>query len=654
MGTSALMSLGVRAMFASFAQLQVTGHNIANASVDGYSRQQAELANAKGQFTGAGFFGKGVDVVTVSRAHDEFLTREAANAAALAAMDRTRFEQLTRLEEVFPMGERGIGYAAQQFFNAMVDLASRPQDLSTREVVLARADDLAARFNLAARQLDSLQAGVTQDLKHSVGTVNEIAQRIADVNQQIAMVKGLGQPPNDLLDQRDRLVQQLSGYLQVSTIPADDGTLGVFIAGGQRLVLGNQAQPLQVVPDPLDASRSALGIVEAGGVRPLTADLLTGGSIAALLRFQNDDLVAARASVGQMALAFGSRVNEQLSLGLDLNGNSGAPLFTNLLVTSGRAAATNTGNATISVTASDPAKVKAEEYELRYNGTNWSLTRTDGSTPAGGPYTFTDAELAGGVTVNALRLTSQLSGAAAAGDRFLLQPVSHTAAAIQRALDDPRGIAAASPLTATASPSNDGTAAVASLTMTAPLASGDAVQITFGAVVPAVPPATVDGVAYAWIRGAASGTGTWTPGQPLEFADFTLALTGVPVAPDEFHVAPTAFPASNNGNALGLAALRDESFVGRRPDGSGGESITDAYASAMARVGVRVQGARTAAEISAGVAEAAEQQRAAKSGVNLDEEAARLIQFQQSYQAAAKVLQVAQSVFDTLLSTAAR
>ena len=555
MGTSALMSLGVRAMFASFAQLQVTGHNIANAGVDGYSRQQAELANAKGQFTGAGFFGKGVDVVTVSRVYDAFLTREAANASSLAAMDRTRFEQLTRLEEVFPMGERGLGYAAQQLFNAFADLSLHPKDLSTREVVLARAGDLVARFNLASRQLEDLQAGVTQDLKHSVDTVNEIAQRIADVNQQIAMVKGLGQPPNDLLDQRDRLVQQLSGYLQVSTIPADDGTLGVFIAGGQRLVLGNQAQPLQVVPDPLDASRSALGIVEAGGVRPLTADLLTGGSIAALLRFQNDDLVAARASVGQMALAFGSRVNEQLSLGLDLNGNSGAPLFTNLLVTSGRAAATNTGNATISVTASDPAKVKAEEYELRYNGTNWSLTRTDGSTPAGGPYTFTDADLDGGVTVNALGLTLRLIGAAAAGDRFLLQPVSHAAGALQLLLSDPQSLAAATP----------------------------------------------------------------------------------PLPP----------PPTDNGNALALAGLRDEDVVD-------GHTITDAYASAMARVGVRVQGARTAAEISAGVAEAAEQQRAAKSGVNLDEEAARLIQFQQSYQAAAKVLQVAQSVFDTLLSTAAR
>lgn len=648
---SALMSLGVRAMFASFAQLQVTGQNIANAGVDGYSRQEAELATAKGQFTGAGFFGKGVDVVTVSRAHDAFLTREAANANALAAMDRTRFEQLTRLEEVLPMGERGLGYAAQQFLNAMVDLASRPQDPSTREVVLARAGDLAARFDLAARQLDSLQAGVTQDLKHSVDTVNEIAKRIAEVNQQIAMVKGLGQPPNDLLDQRDRLVQQLSGYLQVSTIPADDGTLGVFIAGGQRLVLGNQAQPLQVVPDPLDASRSALGIVEAGGVRPLTADLLTGGSISGLLRFQNDDLVAARTAIGQMAVAFADAVNRQQTLGLDLRSppGAGAPIFATgapLALPAATNARDGSGNllATVTLAVVDASRVAASEYELR----------PDASTP--GRYTLTRLadgvvrSVAAGDVVDGLRI--DVAGTPGANDRFLLQPVSRAAAGMALALSDPRGIAAASPLTATLGTGNVGTAGIASLTMTAPLASSDAVQITFGAVDNSTSP---PGVPYAWTRGAAGGTGTWTPGQPLAIGEFSLALSGVPAQGDVVTVAPTRSGdvGSNNGNALALAALRDLRLVGRRDDG-GGLTITDAYASAMAGVGVRVQGARTAAEISASVAEAAEQQRAAKSGVNLDEEAARLIQFQQAYQAAAKVLQVAQSVFDTLLSTAAR
>ena len=128
MSATSLMSIGMRAMNANLAALQTTGHNISNANVPGYSRQQVELATATGQFTGAGFFGKGVDMVTVTRSHNEFLTREAAASKSLGAGDQARFEQLARLERLFPLGEQGLGYASGQLLNAMVDLASRPQD----------------------------------------------------------------------------------------------------------------------------------------------------------------------------------------------------------------------------------------------------------------------------------------------------------------------------------------------------------------------------------------------------------------------------------------------------------------------------------------------------------------------------------------------
>lgn len=651
---SALMNLGTRAMFAAFAQLQTTSHNIANASVAGFSRQEAQLATAQGQFTGAGFFGKGADVATITRAHDAFLTREAAVAASLAAGDRARHAQLVRLEEAFPSGERGVGHAAGQLLNAMVDLASRPQDIATREVVLARAQEVAARFATAGGQLDALQAGVGQDLRLAVAGVNELAQRVADVNQQIARLQGFGHSPNDLLDERDRLLGRLSEFVTVTTVAADDGTLGVFIAGGQRLVLGNQAQRLEVTPDGMDPTRMAIGIAEGSGLRPLSAGLLTHGQIGGLLRFQNEDLAAARATLGQMAVAYAARIDGQLARGLDLEGNAGAPLF-QLGSPRVNAASTNAGSAGLGVQITDAARVRAEDYELRYDGSQWHLLRADGSVPAGGPYGYTDAALAGGVTVAALGLGLQRSGGpAVAGDRFLLQPLARAAADMRRVLDDPRGLAAASPLSAYTDSANTGSARVGALVMTAPRLSTDPLRLTFGAVVPATPPATVDGVAYSWSRGAASGSGTWTPGQPLAIGEFALTLTGVPAAGDRLEVVPTPFPATSNGNAMALAALRDEALVGRRADGSGGETITDAWASAMATVGVRVQSAATAADIAAAVRVAAERQREARSGVNLDEEAARLIQFQQSYQAAAKVLQVAQQVFDTLLSTAGR
>src|SRR2546423_3716055 len=182
MGGSALMNLGTRALFANYAALQTTGNNISNANTPGYSRQTVELESAGGQFSGAGFFGKGVNVTTVSRAHDDFLTREAAATGAMAAADTTRAAQLKQLEAVFATGESGIGYAAGELLNAFVDVANKPQDLAARQVALARADDVASRFRAAGQQVEVLHADTTADIKAAVTTLNALVPPVADLN----------------------------------------------------------------------------------------------------------------------------------------------------------------------------------------------------------------------------------------------------------------------------------------------------------------------------------------------------------------------------------------------------------------------------------------------------------------------------------------
>src|SRR5450755_1365537 len=249
MSVASLLSIGSRAMTANYAALQVTGNNIANSNTAGYSRQSVELETAGGQFSGSGFFGKGVNVATVTRAHSDFLTREAATSSSIAASDAARSDQLQQLESVFPTGAAGIGYAAATAFSAFADVASNPQDASARQVALARVGDLAAQFRSASDQLDSLQSGVTVDLKTAVKSVNTLTQQIADLNRQIANAKGTGHDPNDLLDQRDSAINDLSQYVQVTTVAADDGSTSVFRSGGQRLVLGGNATTLAAVPD---------------------------------------------------------------------------------------------------------------------------------------------------------------------------------------------------------------------------------------------------------------------------------------------------------------------------------------------------------------------------------------------------------------------
>jgi flagellar hook-associated protein 1 FlgK len=652
MGSSPLMSLGIKAMQANFAALQATGHNIANANVAGYSRQSVVLATSQGQFTGAGFFGKGVDVQSVQRAHDEFLTREAASAASLASMDATRLAHLRRIEAVFKPGEQGLGFAATQFLDAMTDLASRPGDGATRAVVLARADELATRFADAGSQLDALQAGIDADLRVAVSEVNSLARSIAAVNQKIAALKGLGQPANDLLDERDRLIGRLSETVQISRIDADDGTAAIFIGGGQRLVLGAHADELVLMSDAADPMRSAIGITEGPNRRVLDAGTLGGGSIRGLLRAQNDDLVAARNQIGRLAAALGGAVNAQQQRGVSLmpplGSVNGAPLFgigAPLALPNAANARDALGAAigSVTLTVTDAGALQASDYALAADPNNpgaFLLTRlADGL----------QRSVASGDVVDGMRIDVNN---AQGGDRFLLQPVGRAANGFAALLSDPRDVAAAAPLIGLAAAGNLGTASVASLTVTAaplPVPGGTA-RIAF----------IDDAGNYTWdlLDGGgnvvASGSGTWQAGQTVppaggDINGFSATLTGVPRGGDVITIEPTpaGAMAGNNGNALALLALRDATLVG-------GMTLGEAWGQALADVGVRVQGARSVAEISGAVAEQTEAARAAVSGVNLDEEAARLIQFQQSYQAAAKMLQVAQSLFDTLLQSAAR
>ncbi|MBE0549539.1 MAG: flagellar hook-associated protein FlgK [Rubrivivax sp.] len=653
MSTSPLMSLGIKAMAANYAALQTTSHNIANANVAGYSRQQVELATAQGQFTGAGFFGRGVDVVAVTRSHNEFLTREAASAQSLAGMDAARLEQLQRLEGVFRTGESGLGHASSAFLNAMVDMVSRPADLAARQVVLARADDLAARFSEAGATLDESQFAVTGELKAAVAEVNSLAQSIAEVNQRIAALRGIGQVPNDLLDERERLVFKLSQHVKVSRIEADDGSMAIFIGGGQRLVLGTEAAKLQVVPDAADPSRSAVAIVDDGFVRPLGEEAMGGGSIAGLLRFQNIDLTAARNLVGRLAAAVGGAVNEQQGLGLTLQPPLGQGVGSDVFATGPARALPNAINArdaggnpigSVALTITDPGALQPSEYELREVPAQpgvWQLTRLlDGKV----------STIVSGDVVDGVRIDFGAPGPQA-GDRFLLQPVTRAANGMSKLLDDPRSLAAAAPLVAFRGPANIGSIGVDRLQVNAaPLPQpGATTRITF----------TDDSGGYTWelLDAAnatlASGAGTWQAGQPvpappLDINGYTLQLSGVPRSGDIITVEPTpaSAMATNNGNALALLGLRDAGLAD-------GRTAIEAWSQAIADIGVRVQSARASADISTAVASQAEQARSSQAGVNLDEEAARLIQYQQSYQAAAKVLQVAQLLFDTLLEAAA-
>lgn len=623
---SSLLNVGARALLANQIGLSTTGHNIANAGTPGYSRQTAVQGQVAGQYTGSGYIGKGVEILGIERAHNEFLTRQAAAAQSVQAMDVTRATRLLALEEIFKGGKTGLGAAVSDLLNAFSDVASTPNDLSARSVVLARADEMAARMRDAQTRLDDLQKGVNSQLGDSVRTINSLAGRLASLNEQIARAQGGGQSPNDLLDQRDQLLRELNRQVQTTSVAADDGSLSIFV-GSQALVLGNKAAQVAITTD--DANQSKLQLVRSGLATTIDETTLGGGTVAGLLRFQNSDLAQTRDGLGRMALTLATEINAQHRLGLDLDGKAGGDVFKPIAIPDAMASAGNAGNAVIGATVANASALAASSYQIKFGaGGSIEVQRlSDGKTTS-----FTGPMP---IEIDGLRLSLQ-AGSAAEGDSLVLKPYAGAAGELRTVLRSPRELAVGSPVQARPGAGNAGSVAVARMSATSADANLNApVTLTF------------NGAGGFDVAGTGTGDPTGVPyvaGQPISYNGWTIVLNGTPKPGDTITIQPAsvAYGNSNAGNAQALLALRDKAVFDGAP-------MTDGYAALMAQVGVRSQSAQYAAEISTSIAGTLETERTSESGVNLDEEAAKLLQYQQAYQASSKMIQIAQSIFDSLL-----
>ena len=646
-----LLNVGSRALLANQAALQTAGHNIANVSTPGYSRQTVVLQTVQGQFTGGGYIGKGVDVQTIQRNHSELLTRQSTAASAVDAGDTVRMDRLRQLQEVFSGGASGIGASINDMMNALSDVVSAPTDLTARSVALTRMDETAARMRDASQRLDEIGYTVAEQLKGSMVAVNSLAKNIAGINEQIARAKGNGQPANDLLDQRDQLIRELNQHIQTSQVAADDGTVSVFVAGSQPLVLGNQAATLSI-DDPIDfgagSGKKVLSFLAPGSSTKveLNESMLGGGQVAGLLRFQNNDLAEGRNLLGRMAIAISESMNTQNRLGLTLNGQPGENLFAPISLGNATPSNFNTSTATMALTVTDPTALQASSYTVSFTaGDAGSVTRhSDGKVFSFDGSALPPVTVASVFSAQGLGVT--LSGAVNAGDQFVINSLQGAAAELQALQYSPTDLAAANPVNAAMGATNGGSLQLASLKATGPItqpATGSPVTIAFTAGSPATYSATVPGPPVATIA-----TGNYVSGEKIAINGWEIALQGAPKSGDTVTVGNATdsqygdWYKRDTGNASALMALRDVPMFDNA-------TLADGFASAMAQVGTRTQSAQFAAELSSSIAANLERDRTAVSGVNLDEEAARLIQYQQAYQASAKMIQIAQNIFDTLI-----
>ena len=685
-----LMNVGVSALIANQHALTTTGHNIANVNSAGYSRQSVTTIALVGQNMGSGFIGKGVQVSNVLRNYNELLGKQSNAATATSAADAIRYQSLMQMQDVYSGGSSSLGAAINNMMNAFADVEAAPSDGTARNVVLSRISELTARFRAASDTLKELDYSTKQRLNNDVVLVNSLASQVATLNGKISQALASGYAPNDLLDARDQIIREINQYVQTSQVDTDNGQVSLFIGGSQALVMGTDSASLSVAETKEYPGSQKLSLYfqqPKGQQVELSADMVSGGEIAGLLKFNNDDLVTGQNLLGRLALSIGTELNNRNMLGLTLSGSLGTELFKLDSTTEGwsNISGFTIGDATATVT--DSSKLLASDYKVIFGSNhpadtkitrlsdNKSWTLTPSATPADGELSISTITVGANTyesfTLDGLnfRLDDSIGSNTVAGQSILFQPFNKAASEIQALVHNPDDLAVSNAISANITSSNAGTLQLSSLvvnTTTGIPAQGAPVALRFNG----------DGtISFSSTPLAGGGYSFPTPplglvqeldstnalvnvkyesGKPFTVNGWSIQLTGTPQPDANGNYTDTVVIQNakdlgdgyklNAGNASAFLALRDKVIF------DGGTSLSDGFSSAMAVVGTRTQSAQYAAQLSETVAKNLDADRTAVSGVNLDEEAARLLQYQQAYQASAKIIQTAQSLFDSVLN----
>lgn len=619
-----VLSTGTGALIAFQRALATVSHNVANVATEGYSRQRVELSTRSPTDMGYGYVGNGVQVSDVRRIADQLANTRLLESGGELARAQQLSGLASRVDTLFSDKATGLAGVWSNFFDATTGLTSNAASSAAREDVLSDAKALTARFKQLNNQLDSLSNEVNSGLRSSAEEVNRIGAEIARLNGEI--VSNPNNVSNDLLDQRDRLVSQMVGFTGGTAVQQGDGSLNVFTSGGQALVVGNTSSKLTVATDPYRPERVRLAL-DGNGQQIQLNDSSLGGKIGGLMDFRSDVLDPAQSELGRIAVGLAEAFNQQHRAGMDLNGQMGTDFFT-VPAPRVNGNANNTGTGTLTASVGDLSKLDAQNVVLKFDGTAWSATRSD--TGANVPLTGTGTA-ADPLVINGVELV--VGGAPASGDRFLLQPTAGAAGGINVAIDDPNRIAAATPVKAKAELDNVGTGRIGS------------VKVTDSTNANLLTPADIefiDGTQY-----TVNGTGpfTYTPGQPINANGWSLSLDGVPAAGDRFSVGSTGAGSSDNGNAIALGNLDDAKALN-----NGTVSLNGAIGGLTTTIGSAARQADYAADAQQVLYDQAQAARDSISGVNLDEEAANMLRFQQAYQAAAQVISTADTMFQSLLS----
>lgn len=681
--STGLFSIGVSGIQAAQLALLTTEHNVVNASTPGYTRQRTVQLSNLATNTGAGAIGQGVNVQTIERMYDRYLTAQVNNSQTKVSELDTFYSQIKQIDGMLADPDAGLSPALQGFFNGVQQVAANPSLLPARQAMVSSAETLVTRFNDMDTRLGELAEQVNGRITSAVSEVNAFATQIAGINQQIILAQSsFGQPPNDLLDQRDQLVNELNKLIKVSTNTDSSGRFSVFFGSGQQIVAGTQVMEMTATESKADSSKIVVGLKMQSGIQELPDSLIKGGELGGLIAFRTDSLDVVANELGRIAASLTLTFNAQHALGQDLLGNIDSlttPGFVGefFKISEPKAIAPDNyaGTGSLSVSFAPPTApsepdlsgnfytdLKASNYEVKFGAAGaFTITRLSDNklvTPVAGPGPGT-------VTFDGLELTITTAGGD--GDKFLIKPFGETGRSLEidsQIAADPRLIAAAAPVRSTQSLTNTGSMTISQGVVGVGYdISVLPVTLTAGA---ANPPSTLSGISGNWT--AVYSDGATVPGTGgninlvngsgtlarITFSGMSFEIKGAPASNDSFVLAKNVILDSNGlntggvqdgRNALLFAKLQTQNTVA-----GGTATFQAAFSALVADNGIRTREAKIQLDAQGAFLDQAKSTRDSLSAVNLDEEAANMLKFQQAYQASSKILEIGSKLFDTILS----
>ena len=634
---SDLLLTGLSGLTAFRTVLDTTSHNIANVATAGYSRQRVELDATTPQIAGAGYVGTGVNATDVNRLYDAFLSAQFRSSQTASAELDTYLGFASQIDGALANENIGLNSALQDFFNAVQVVADDPTSIPARQVMLTEGGVLENRFATLDQLFSDLGTQVRGSLQDNINEINTLSDNIATLNQQIkvALSNANGNVPNDLLDQRDKLIDDLSALVNVKTNEQEDGAVNVFIGNGQSLVLGERHNTLALQPSQFDPSSVDIVFQQSGG-NTLVTQFMTGGEMGGTLRFKEEVLDEAVHSLGQIAIGLSFSINAQHANGIDLDGQQGLNFFST--PTLSQIDLVNNGGS-LTTNVSDPSTINNSDYEVTTDGgNNYTITRlSDNTVLATGLIAGTTLEQLDG-------LTFDLTGVSANESYRVISPTRYSAENFSLALSDPRDIAVALPVVSEQAASNTGTGGLGNMSINGLSAANlpSSVVLSYDDTLKQYTVSNATGGPLAY--DSASNSGQSYTVNVAGFGDISFTLTGQPDQGDTISLIDNAGGIGDNRNAHALANIQTSFTL------SGGTaSFQDVYGQLIADVGRRTQAAEVNSAAQNGLLTQMIASKEAVSGVNLDEEAANLIRFQQAYQAASQVVLTSRTIFDTLL-----